>query len=143
MTEIQKTDPVKNAAVAAGVTLAFYALPDFVRSKTLRTLGKSALLAASSAQAVGMQGELWENNAQELRNFLDGSEADALKAVAGVTAAVSSVGIAAVVVAEKAIFNRAEKKRASGKKFAHTKQAFVIAALTGGLLYALESAEIS
>ena len=144
MTDVTiKADPAKNAAIAAGVTFAFYAMPDFIRSKTLRFFGKTALLAVSSAQLTQADTAQWNDSIKEAQSFLADADADELTTTAGVVTAVGSVAVASVIVGEKATFNRAEKKRAKGKKFSHTKQALVLAALTGGLLYALESADIS
>lgn len=144
MTDVTiNADPVKNAAIAAGVTFTFYAMPDFIRSKTLRFFGKTALLAVSSAQITQSDAAQWNDSIKDVQSFLEDADADELTTTAGVVAAVGSVAVASVVVGENTIFNRAEKKRAKGKKLSHTKQALVLAALTGGLLYALESADIS
>ena len=140
MIEIQiKPGPAKQAASAAGVTFAYYALPDLVRSKPLRFIGKSALLAVSSAQVLKTDSADLSAAASELKTYL--TDADSVRTATGVAAAAASAALAAITLGEKAIYRRAERKRAAGSPRAHTKQALVLGALTGVLLYAIESSD--
>lgn len=138
-----RPEPAMSGAFAAGVTFAFYAIPDFIRSRTLRFFGKTILLATSSRQLLSVEGDHWKDSMTELQSLIDDADTDTLNAVAGVAAAAGVAGTVAIVGGEKMVFYRAEKKRAQGKRLPHTKQALALAALTGGLLYALETAEIS
>ncbi len=67
----------------------------------------------------------------------EGSKASTiLFAAAGAGIAAVSTGL--IIVAEKYIYNRAEKQRHAGRSFAHTKQGLALGILTGGTMWVIE-----
>lgn len=136
-----KADPLTDAASTAAITLAFYAMPDFVRSRLLRYFGKMALTGLATGQAIVAANATLPNDMESLRRFADDADKETLKKTAGVVAAVGVATTAAVIAGEKYVFRSAERKREAGVTFPHTKQGLVLAALAGGLIYVLEKAE--
>ena len=142
----EKNPKVSYSLVWTGTTFVWYAMPDFCRSKTLRFLGKSALVTGVllhelHLDAAGEQTARLEAAADKV--FSNWSTERQLL-VAG-TILVASVG--ATVALEKFIFRRGERKRAEGRRLAHTKQALwlsglaaVGAKLVGDNLYGKTSA---
>lgn len=120
------------AAVVGLTTLAWYSLPDLVRSRTARTVLKTGLLAAGGAAWViarpqepaptGMQGpDAFDEVFEALRT--EPAKTLALgTAIVGVTTAFSIAG-------EKAIFRFGERRRIRGVRGAHTVPALVLGAL--------------
>ena len=130
-------DPTRVAGFAAGVgaTVAWYALPDYVRSRPLRGLVKAGLLGVLGWSMVAQLPE-----GAELAPY-DDEDVDCSKSspVAGVTEADpaelavlagAALGSAMITVGvERWLFRRGERRRAQGARFAHTRQGLVLGAL--------------
>ncbi|MDO5060101.1 MAG: peptidase S9 [Actinomycetaceae bacterium] len=124
----EKNPKVSYSLVWTGATFAWYAMPDFCRSKKMRFLGKSALftgvlLHELHLDASGEQTARLEAAADKVAS--DWSKERQLLVAGTVLAA--SVG--ATVALEKFIFRRGERKRAEGRRLAHTKQALWLSGL--------------
>lgn len=134
-------------AAGVGATFAWYALPDYVRSRPLRGVVKTGLLGVIGWSLVAMMpGE------PELAPY-DDEEADCSQGtpvatedpLEGVTEAQPAelavlggavVGSAVLTVAvERWLFRRGERRRARGVRFAHTRQGLLL----GGLAAALDA----
>ena len=104
-------DPTRVAGFAAGVgaTVAWYALPDYVRSRPWRGLVKAGLLGVLGWSMVAQLPEL------------------AVLAGAALGSAMITVGV------ERWLFRRGERRRAQGARFAHTRQGLALGALEAGL----------
>lgn len=124
-------------AVGTGATIAWYALPDVVRSRPLRGLVKVGLLGAMGWSLVSLMPE-----GDELPPYddeTDCSEAKTEDPLDGVTEAEprelavlagAVLGSAVVTVAvERWLFRRGERRRAQGARFAHTRQGLALGAL--------------
>ena len=126
-------------AVGAGATLAWYALPDVVRSRPLRGVVKAGLLGAIGWSIIALMppdGELppyddetdCSNPSESWDDPLDGvneAEPRELAVLAG-----AGFGSAVVTVAvERWLFRRGERRRAAGVRFAHTRQGLALGAL--------------
>lgn len=136
-----KADPLADAGITAATTLTYYALPDFVRSKLLRYLGKSVLLGLSTGQAIVTANATLPEDRENIRRLLDRADKDTIRKTAGIVAAAGLATTVAAIAGEKYIFNRGERAREAGARLPHTKQGLVLAALAGGLVYAIEKAE--
>ena len=137
-------------AVGAGATLAWYALPDVVRSRPLRGVMKAGLLGAIGWSLVSMLPD-----EPELAPYDDevdcskGAEAADEDPLEGVTEAApcelavlggAVAGSALVTLAlERWLFRRGERRRASGVRFAHTRQGLAL----GGLAAVLDAATLA
>ncbi|MGO1402186.1 MAG: hypothetical protein ACTHUY_07365 [Flaviflexus sp.] len=131
-------DPVRTSLAVTGTVFAHYAMPDFVKSKFLRFIGKTAVNSALVAWTASHSSEELGQAGEQLQEFLDSADAETLKSTAGIAAG-ATLGTTVIAVAgEKWLYRRAEKKRAEGKHLAHTKQALVLAVLTGAVTYAAE-----
>lgn len=124
-------------AVGTGATIAWYALPDVVRSRPLRGLVKVGLLGAMGWSLVSLMPEGDELppyddetdcSEEKTDDPLDGvteAEPRELAVLAGTV-----LGSAVVTVAvERWLFRRGERRRAQGVRFAHTRQGLVLGAL--------------
>ena len=137
-------DPTRVAGFAAGVgaTVAWYALPDYVRSRPLRGLVKAGLLGVLGWSMVAQLPE-----PSELPPY-DDEDVDCSKSspvagedpLEGVTEAELAVlagaalGSAMITVGvERWLFRRGEGRRAQGVRFAHTRQGLALGALEAGL----------
>lgn len=127
------TDSHKAALVTAGGILAHYSMPDFVGSKSLRFVGKTAVNSGLIAWFATEERDSLNDGARTVKEYLDGADADELKSAAGVVAGLTITSTFLTILAEKGIFKRAESKKAEGKRLPHTKQALVLAALGAGL----------
>ena len=145
-------DPTRIAGLAAGVgaTVAWYALPDYVRSRPLRGLIKTGLLGVIGWSLVSMLPD-----EPELAPYDDevdcskGAEAADEDPLEGVTEAApcelavlggAVAGSALVTLAlERWLFRRGERRRASGVRFAHTRQGLAL----GGLAAVLDAATLA
>ena len=151
-------DPTRVAGLAAGVgaTVAWYALPDYVRSRPLRGLIKTGLLGVIGWSLVSMLPD-----EPELAPYDDevdcskGAEAAGEDPLEGVTEAAGEdplegvteaaprelavlggavAGSALVTLAlERWLFRRGERRRASGVRFAHTRQGLALGGLEAAL----------
>lgn len=124
-------------AVSTGATIAWYALPDVVRSRPLRGLVKVGLLGAMGWSLVSLMPE-----GDELPPYddeMDCSEAKTEDPLDGVTEAEprelavlagAVLGSAVVTVAvERWLFRRGERRRAAGVRLAHTRQGLALGVL--------------
>ena len=124
-------------AVGTGATIAWYALPDVVRSRPLRGLVKVGLLGAMGWSLVSLMPE-----GDELPPYddeMDCSEAKTEDPLDGVTEAEprelavlagAVLGSAGVTVAvERWLFRRGERRRAAGVRLAHTRQGLALGVL--------------
>lgn len=142
------SNPTRMAGFAAGVgaTFAWYALPDYVRSRPLRTLVKTGLLGvlgwsmvAQLPQAAELppyddETDCSESSPVAGEDPLDGvTEADPAELAVLAGAALGSAMI--TVAVERWLFQRGERHRAQGSRFAHTRQGLVL----GGLAAALDA----
>ena len=136
-------DPMRVAGFAAGVgaTVAWYALPDYVRSRPLRGLVKAGLLGVLGWSMVAQLPEGAELPPYDDEDVdcsksspvagedpLEGvTEADpaelAVLAGAALGSAMITVGV------ERWLFRRGERRRAQGARFAHTRQGLVLGGL--------------
>ena len=136
-------DPTRVAGFAAGVgaTVAWYALPDYVRSRPLRGLVKAGLLGVLGWSMVAQLPEPSELPPYDDEDVdcsksspvagedpLEGvTEADpaelAVLAGAALGSAMITVGV------ERWLFRRGERRRAEGVRFAHTRQGLVLGVL--------------
>lgn len=140
-------DPMRVAGFAAGVgaTVAWYALPDYVRSRPLRGLAKAGLLGVLGWSMVAQLPEGAELPPYDDEDVdcsksspvagedpLEGvTEADpaelAVLAGAALGSAMITVGV------ERWLFRRGERRRAQGARFAHTRQGLVLGGLEAAL----------
>ena len=140
-------DPMRVAGFAAGVgaTVAWYALPDYVRSRPLRGLAKVGLLGVLGWSMVAQLPEGAELPPYDDEDVdcsksspvagedpLEGvTEADpaelAVLAGAALGSAMITVGV------ERWLFRRGEHRRAQGARFAHTRQGLVLGGLEAAL----------
>jgi hypothetical protein len=124
-------------AVGTGATIAWYALPDVVRSRPLRGLVKVGLLGAMGWSLVSLMPE-----GDELPPYddeMDCSEAKTEDPLDGVTEAEprelavlagAVLGSAVVTVAvERWLFRGGERRRAAGVRLAHTRQGLALGVL--------------
>ena len=124
-------------AVGTGATIAWYALPDVVRSRPLRGLVKVGLLGAMGWSLVSLMPA-----GDELPPYddeMDCSEAKTEDPLDGVTEAEprelavlagAVLGSAVVTVAvERWLFRRGERRRAAGVRLAHTRQGLALGVL--------------
>ncbi len=144
---VGSVDPTRGAGFAAGVgaTVAWYALPDYVRSRPLRGLVKAGLLGVLGWSMVAQLPE-----AAELPPY-DDEDADCSKSspvagedpLGGVTEADpaelavlagAALGSAMITVGvERWLFRRGEGRRAQGARFAHTRQGLALGGLEAAL----------
>ena len=144
---VGSVDPTRVAgfAVGVGATVAWYALPDYVRSRPLRGLVKAGLLGVLGWSMVAQLPE-----AAELPPY-DDEDADCSKSspvagedpLDGVTEADpaelavlagTALGSAMITVGvERWLFRRGEARRAQGARFAHTRQGLALGGLEAAL----------
>ena len=115
----------RDAAAGALLTLAWYAMPDVVRSRPLRTALKVALLAGGAAWVVPFV-KLYRDEIVELLVDRDWSGRE----IAIGTGALAA-GTGLTVAAEKAIFGYGERRRGRDVQLAHTAPALVMALMAG------------
>lgn len=126
--------PWKLAALTGGITFAWYALPDAVRSRGMRVLTKAALLAGTGAVASRVV-------ADQADSLPDPAALPApTPALVAGGAALLAAGTALTVWGEKAVFAFGERRRARGVRFAHTLPALLLAGVAAATCV-LESPE--
>lgn len=123
---------VAELAVLTGSTFAWYAMPDYVHSALARGAAKTALsagLVSWLAPRRDVHAVLEALSPAALAARIPGSASEGTKTFM----AVGAVGVAVYVAArlESALFYRAERRRRSGKRLAHTCQALVLSGLVG------------
>ncbi len=125
-------------AVAVGVTsFAWYAMPDAVRSRGVRTLLKTALLAKLGVFYALTNRPRPESNGPDATDELFHAANQAPGRALAVGLAAVGTGVGLTVLGEKAVFGFGERRRRRGVRGAHTVPALVLAAL-GGLGVLLE-----
>ncbi len=117
-----KLDRPAFAGVGALTVLAWYALPDAVRSRAARVIIKTGLLAVTGAGLAVLPTVYPEVEKLGLR-LPDDQDLGWW----GIFAA----SVAATVAGEKIVFAHGEHRRARGVRFAHTPLAVLLAAVTG------------
>lgn len=129
----KKYEPYQWAAGAGATVLAWYALPDLVRSRSVRALVKTCLLGVTAVGAA-LVPNTWEE-AGEIPARIEShlAELPAPAATAILVGAVTAM-TAVTVWGEKVIFARGERRRTKGVRCAHTRQAVAIAAATAGIV---------
>ena len=131
-------DPTRVAGFAAGVgaTVAWYALPDYVRSRPLGVLGWSMVAQLPEGAELppydDEDTDCSKSSPVAGEDPLEGvTEADpaelAVLAGAALGSAMITVGV------ERWLFRRGERRRAQGARFAHTRQGLALGALEAGL----------
>lgn len=123
------TDRAAFAAVSTATVLAWYALPDVVRSRGVRAAVKTGLLGVTAAGAAMIPQVYPEFRPLKVEPKVD-LPAPAVAALAvGATAALTAL----TVWAEKALYARGERRRADGVRWAHTPLAVAMALGTGAI----------
>ncbi len=123
-----------SAAVTFVATTAYYASPDVVRSRRTRTRLKGGLVGVISvvsllearADRPGTGTEAGDAVEEVLGSLTPGEQAALGAAAVGVVVA----GALAVRAAERWIFAHGERRRASGKRLAHTAPAVGLGAVS-------------
>ncbi|WP_022868927.1 hypothetical protein [Schaalia vaccimaxillae] len=153
----QRPRALRAAAVNTAAVLTWYAMPDVIRSRGLRTFFKAGLVGAIGWAIANqfeetesyreVQALLAEHDCPQADDtgFAPGSEPvspqeDPLEGVTeadpkelAILGAVASAAVIATVSAEKAIFRRGERRRHAGARFAHLRQGLVLAGITAVL----------
>lgn len=124
------------AGVIAGAALLHYSLPDVVPCRTGRALLKTAINVGAVATAIHADPGL-KNGLAEIQDNYEGADDNSQVAIVTSLGLVVALSVGLAIGAEKWIYRRAEKKRQSGTKAAHTKQALVLGALAGLATYAV------
>lgn len=127
--DVQKVAP---RAIGFGLgTLAWYAMPDVIRSRPLRVLAKAGLSAALVAGiAATDDGQITTALGESLDTLTDQVWGTKKAMAVGAGAALALVGtIAVTVIGEHAIYQRGERRRAEGVRAAHTRQGLVMGVL--------------
>lgn len=129
------TNTPLNVPLAVGMglgTVAWYALPDLVRSRAARAVLKSGLVAAGGAAYVLTQRpETPQQGPDAFDEALAAVNEDPRRTL-GITAAVLAGSTALGIAGERAIFRFGERRRARGVRGAH-----LVPALGWGVLGAL------
>jgi hypothetical protein len=112
-------------------SVAWYAMPDLIRSRGVRTLVKSGLLAGMTASLVATDdGRLGEATSVLLERLSDQVWGTRKAMMASALAVLVTGGVVAATVAgERAIYRRGERRRAAGVRLAHTRQALALGLL--------------
>lgn len=124
---------VANAATLGAATLLWYALPDFVRSKSVRGLVKTAALGAGLAHVLtALPEDEWQDARADVRSAYQSDRQDFSKKLALVAAA----SLALTLGGESFLFRRGERRRRDGVLLPHTRQALWLGGLAAvaGLL---------
>lgn len=128
-------DPARSARLAlAGGTfltvLAWYALPDAVRSRPLRVALKTGLLGATVAGLATVP-EAYSPFTPAPASADEPAAQLSPAAFATLATATAAASVGLTVWGEKAIFARGERRRAAGVRCAHTRLAAGLAAFSG------------
>jgi len=124
-------------AVGTGATVAWYALPDVVRSRPLRGLMKVGLLGAMGWSLVSLMPEGDELppyddetdcSEEKTEDPLDGVTEAEPRELAVLAGAVLGSAVVTVAV-ERWLFRRGERRRAAGVRLAHTRQGLALGVL--------------
>lgn len=126
-----RTNPAQ-VAVMGLTTVAWYALPDVVRSRPARVALKGALLGLGGAAWVVARAEKpTPTGPVGPDTFDEVFEAIRTEPLKSLTLGATIIGLttALTIAGEKAIFRFGERRRAKGVRGAHTVPAFVLGAL--------------
>ena len=156
------------AGTGAAAVLAWYAMPDLVRSRGLRAFFKTGLAAAvgwaqtyqfeetesfRTAAALAEEAGCRDCPKADDTGFAPGDspespEEDPLEGVTeadpkelAILGAVASAVVIGTVAVEKAIFRRGQRRRAAGVRCAHLRQAVPLALVTGAVELAVLAAD--
>lgn len=121
------TPPALVAALGAG-TVAWYAMPDLIRSRGVRTVLKTALLGGVAAAAPTLARAQGAPSSGEVFDEVF-SNPDLPGWVVPAALGVTVLGTVATVWGEKAVYAFGERRRARGVRFAHTVPALALGAL--------------
>ncbi|WP_175957054.1 hypothetical protein [Schaalia sp. Marseille-Q2122] len=116
-----------NAVINGGGILVWYAMPDVVRSRAVRTLLKAGILSAMvhhGAREVSKVSDEVKEAVEEARE-----NGISVAPFIGAGVAMAAVGGVAAVFGERFLFRRGERRRAEGRALAHTRQAVPLALL--------------
>lgn len=138
-----------SAAVTAAATTAYYACPDVVRTPRARRAVRAALLGVLSLTSVSEWQEMRRAEADAADRPAPAGVDEAPPAhrgeghpqlgarqkvvLAGAATGVLAAGVAGVVLAERWLLARGERRRADGHRLAHTRQGLVLGALAGAI----------
>lgn len=133
--------PAESDALVAGVSVfAWYAMPDVIKSPTLRFIGKSAILAGVGSYVYHLPGaDQVIDEAADSANAMwkrIGLAEQPMPVQIGVALTGISAALWVNSLAERFILHRGERKKAKGKKFPHVKQALVLGGLCALGVYA-------
>lgn len=121
-----KTSRAEFAGVSFLTVLAWYALPDVVRSRPARTVIKAALLGVTAAGAVMIPQVYPEVRYFKPESSIDMSEPRVAAGILGATVATT----AGTIWLEKVIYAAGEQNRAKGARWGHTPMALGLAVAT-------------
>lgn len=123
---------IPRAAVIGLSTFVWYATPDVVRSRGVRTVLKTAMTAGVGATvALTRTASEPTNGPDVVDELLHAANQNPGKAMA-IAAVALTASVAATVLAEKKVFSWGERRRARGVKGAHTIPALALGALLAG-----------
>lgn len=115
------------AVITGGGAFAWYAMPDAIRSRAVRTLLKAGLLSVivhhQAREVCKVSGEVTEAIEEARENGI------AMGPYLAAGWALAGISVTAAVVGERLLFRRGERRRAQGYALAHTRQALPLAAL--------------
>ncbi len=120
---------VPQAVTMGATTLAWYALPDAVRSRPVRAVLKAGLLAGGGAAWVLFRRPKEAGPGPDVYDDVIASVNEAPGRALAIGTAALGIGTALTVLGEKAIFGFGERRRARGARFAHTLPALALGAL--------------
>ncbi len=108
-------DDLRILPIASGlVTLAWYAMPDLIRSRGLRAVLKTGLLGVTGV-GVTLLAQAHEDEISQIKQ--DVAEAEHGTAIAAAAIAATA---AVALVGEKLIYRHGERRRRNGRRLAHT-----------------------
>ncbi|MCI5825219.1 MAG: hypothetical protein MR006_00945 [Arcanobacterium sp.] len=143
----QKMRDLIESGLAGLGTFAYYATPDILASRAARFAAKATVLSGLGAvitffhrEEIEAAGKNFEGAKQENGNSTVENCAFTPEKIVMI-AGLATFSLALNVLQERAIYRHAEKAKANGRSFAHTKQALIFGALTAGLMYATQTAD--
>lgn len=131
---MKKLEPWEWASVAGATVLAWYAMPDALRSKKWRSLAKIGLMGATAyagAKIPEVRSDVEEFPAFARTQLVDLPPKTATAILVGGAAATTAI----TILAEKWLFARGELRRSKGVRGAHTRQALVLAGASAALAF--------
>ena len=132
---------IRTALITGAATTAYYATPDLIRSRTGRGWAKAALatgVLAVSAQR--MHADFTEGRdseqpgaGEEIARVWQHLSIPERVGITAVTAGLTAAQIGFIVVAERWVFRRGERRAAAGRRFAHSGPALLYGAAAAAL----------